>query len=153
MHTDDGESTGVASDHNDFDSDESTGVASDSESDESTGVGKTEEDAGMDDIDAAIAVAQAERDAIAEARTHKELQEAVNMSSDEDTNDGEEGDADDGNDEEVYQANPTFPMQQRRYNLRKNRTRDYRYRHQHQAAIIHYAPTQLSLRRGLQTHK
>ena len=89
-------------------------MVSDSESDESTGVGHTEEDAEMDAIDAAIAVVQAERDAIAEARTHEELQEAMNTSSDEDTNDGEEGDTDDGDDEEVYQANPTLPMQQRR---------------------------------------
>ena len=97
-------------------------------------------------------MAQAERDTIAEARTHKKLQEAVNKSSDEDTNDGEEGDADDGDAEEVYQANPTLPMKHLRYNLRKNRTRDYRYRHQHQATIIHYAITQLSLLRGLQKH-
>ena len=77
----------------------------------------------------------------------------MKTSSNEDTNDREEGDADGGDDEEVYQANPTFPMQQSRYNPRNNRTRDYRYRHQHQATIIHYALTQLSLRRGLQKHK
>jgi hypothetical protein len=144
----------------------STGVQGSSDSEpESDFSALSDEESETAALDAAIEKAKTERDAIATATNLHELQRATDGAnssdesipfSDEEEEVNEEIDDDEvyrPDENEAYHADPSFPMEGRRYNMRERGPRDHSRRYGWQATIIHYALTQLSLKPGLKRYK